>query len=281
MKSWRDVPRDPDNNARIETSDKPLEIKSKYIKESTPAVQRTVYLSSRAEQYKQYLKDKSVAIVGRASYLAEHEFGEEIDAHDVVVRIHTWQIHRTPTDYAPEEGDVERALSNRQFVPSRYHPNVGSKTDVLYLRLQWLPHDDLNQFITIYKHDGVAQVGCETFFEMAQAAPQHHYLEQHWGPVHVIPIDFYNDLSARLNYAEPLPGTLVSAYAATSFAKSVTIYGCPCYQDVLGKTEHAKLNILGKHNTLADFHYMRQLVQRDMRYSCDPIMDELFRLEIS
>lgn len=275
------TPRDPDLGNQINDIEKTHTLKAEFIKETQPEIEQTISLNKRLSEFKGYLNNKTVALIGRASYLATEEYGEEIDSFDVVIRIHTWQIHRTPENYQPLPEHESLAISGNWYVPALYQRNVGSKTDVLYLRLQWIDYATLTKTLEILNHDKTAWLGVETFAEMACAAPQHHFIEKHWGPIHVIPIGFFNAVAARLNYAEPLPGTTIAAFLAGSQAKAVKIFGCPCYQDTDGKTEHAKLQIQGKHNTLADFHYMRQLVQRDNRFSCDPIMMILFSSEIS
>lgn len=275
------TPRDPDLGNQINDVDKTHALKAEFIKETQPKIEQTISLNQRLSEFKDYLKNKTVALIGRASYLATEEYGEEIDSFDAVIRIHTWQIHRTPEKYEPLREPERLAISGKWYVPALYQRNIGSKTDVLYLRLQWIDYATLTKTLEIFKHDKTEWLGVETFAEMACAAAQHHFIERHWGPIHVIPIDFFNSVAARLNYAEPLPGTTIAAFLASSNAKAVKIFGCPCYQDAAGKTEHAKLHIQGKHNTLADFHYMRQLVERDNRFSCDPIMEYLLNSEIS
>ena len=253
----------------------------KFVTTTKTTVKPVVNLNERLEQFQAFLSDKTVALAGRANYLAQLELGRKINSYDVVIRIHTYQIHGEPQKVEYSPGHESKRLTHHSYVPAVYQPNIGSKTDVLYLRLQWIPYDVISRTLDTLTHDSVEWVGVETFFEMAQAAPQHHYIEQHWGPVHMFPVDFYGSVSARLNYAEPLPGTLVAAFLAESQAREVFIVGCPCYQDNFGKNEHAKLQIMGKHNTLADFHYLRQLIQRDERFTCDAIMNSLFNTEIS
>lgn len=59
--------------------------------------------------FKDFIKNKNVAIVGPAAYMMNHDFGHEIDDHDIVVRI------------------------NRSYESvEKFSVNVGSRTDVLY-----------------------------------------------------------------------------------------------------------------------------------------------------
>lgn len=235
-----------------------------------------INLEQRLREFADYINGKSVAIVGRASYLVHSEWGKEIDEFDVVVRIHSGNIHGCPSydDYLPEKDHL--ALSDKRYIPPFYQRHVGSKTSVLYLRLQWLDYDILNHTLEILKRDGADWIGVETFWEMAYASAQYHYVDQHWERFHVIPIDFFHDVSARLHYVEPLPGTTIAAFLAWTQATQIKIFGCPCYQDKDGKKEQAKLTIMARHNTLADFHYIKQLVERDPRIECDPVMSALF-----
>lgn len=273
--------KDPDNDVPIGNAGDVEQLHKEFVSTTKTTISKQVDLNTRLFEYKEYLSGKTVALVGRASYMSGLRLGEQINDFDVVIRIHTYQIHGQPQEFKYPPNHEQYRLTSHKYVPTVYQPNVGSKTDVLYLRLQWIPYDVISRTLDTLKGDNVQWIGVETFFEMGQAAPQHHYIEQHWGPVHVLPIDFYGNVSARLNYAEPLPGTLIAAFLAESDAKKVFIAGCPCYQDSFGKREHAKLQIIGKHNTLADFHFMRQLVQRDERFGCDAIMQRLFSTEVS
>ncbi len=273
--------RDPDNNCPIRGLDYVDEISAQFIKATGAKVEHQYDLSLRLNLFKQFVQNKSVAIIGRASYLRHLEQGVNIDKYDVVIRIHTWSIHNEPTEFKGTPEDEHNRISKRKYVPARYQTNIGSKTDVLYLRLQWIGFEDLTNTMELLKHDGTSWIGCETFTEMRDGAPRHHYIEQHFMPVHVIPIDFFGNLSARLNYSHPLPGTIIAAFLADTDARDIYITGCPCYQDKFGKTEHAKLELIGRHQTLTDFHYLRQLVQRDERFACDGVMAKLFETEIS
>ena len=64
------------------------------------------------KNYSEYLKNKSVILVGPARYLVGQNKGEEIDNFDIVVRMNT-------------------SLP----IPKKYEKDLGSRTDVLYHRL--------------------------------------------------------------------------------------------------------------------------------------------------
>ena len=272
---------EPDNDVPIKTLNDVDNITHSFVAESGTLVDPVVDLNQRLQEFRDYLRGESVAIVGRAGYLTEYKLGEFIDSHDVVIRIHTWHIHGQPQHFEDRVEYKTNRLSYKRFVPARYQINIGSRTDVLYLRLQWLVYADMSQIFDQLTHDGTSWIGVETFTEMRDGAPQHHYIEKNYMPVHIIPIDFFGSLSARLNYSHPLPGTLVSAFVAQTEASKIFIVGCPCYQDKKGKEEHAKLELIGRHKTLTDFHYLRQLVGRDDRVTCDEVMQKLFETEVS
>jgi len=61
------------------------------------------------EDFKQYIKNKKVALVGPANYMKDCLYGDEIEAHDVVVRIN-------------------RGMESI----GKYFLNIGSRTDILY-----------------------------------------------------------------------------------------------------------------------------------------------------
>ena len=272
---------EPDNDVPIKTLNDVNDIAHSFVAESGTLIDPVVDLNQRLQEFCDYLRGKSVAIVGRAGYLADYKLGELIDSQDVVIRIHTWHIHGETQHFKHSIEDEANRISHRKYVPARYQINVGSRTDVLYLRLQWLVYAELCQMFEMLKHDGTAFIGVETFTEMRDGAPRHHYIEKNYMPVHVIPMDFFGSLSARLNYSHPLPGTIVSAFVAHTEASKIFIVGCPCYQDKKGKEEHAKLELIGNHKTLTDFHYLRQLVERDHRVTCDKVMKQLFETEVS
>lgn len=73
-----------------------------------------------------YLRDKSVAIVGR-SQLHDLEQGEFIDAHDVVARVHY------PVPYVPgTEPWVRFSEEITSFVPADWHSRLGARVNVFY-----------------------------------------------------------------------------------------------------------------------------------------------------
>ena len=66
-------------------------------------------MSQRYEEIKQYLKNKSVALVGPATYMDGSNYGNEIDSHDIVVRIN-------------------RGIESIE----KYGDDIGRRTDILY-----------------------------------------------------------------------------------------------------------------------------------------------------
>ena len=86
--------------------------------------------------FAEYLKGKRVAIVGKGVQ-EDTTDGDFIDSHDVVVRIH-WPI--------PYHGDILPGHTSEEkpghkwdpppFVPEKWQPVVGKKTDIFYTTIQ-------------------------------------------------------------------------------------------------------------------------------------------------
>ena len=49
----------------------------------------------KEEKFKEFFNDKSVAIIGNAQSLFDYEFGDEIDSHDIVIRMNSGMIQKS------------------------------------------------------------------------------------------------------------------------------------------------------------------------------------------
>ena len=49
----------------------------------------------KEEKFKEFFNDKSVAIIGNAQSLFDHELGNEIDSHDIVIRMNSGMIQKS------------------------------------------------------------------------------------------------------------------------------------------------------------------------------------------
>ena len=49
----------------------------------------------KEEKFKEFFDNKSVAIIGNAQSLFEHELGNEIDSHDIVIRMNSGMIQKS------------------------------------------------------------------------------------------------------------------------------------------------------------------------------------------
>ena len=87
------------------------------------------------QRFGEYLKGKSVAIVGRAG-IWNIEQGEFIDSHDVVVRTHCTVPYHLDFDYMAHHEFDDIPKNDEEFVPKRWHTIVGRKTNILYHRFR-------------------------------------------------------------------------------------------------------------------------------------------------
>ena len=94
------------------------------------------------KKFADYLRGKSVAIVGRSG-IHDIEQGEFIDSHDIVVRIH--QI----VPYSPSDAEVRDNLGNpgnnptvaSMMVPQKWQTFIGQRVNVLYHRIRRAPEN--------------------------------------------------------------------------------------------------------------------------------------------
>ncbi len=208
----------------------------------------------RESEFFALMENKSIAIVGRANYLATIEQREKIEAHDVVIRIHG------PFTHKPYIHDFQGDAA----------PYIGKRVDVYASRLWKKSHKRLIEMHDDFKRSGGTFVFVDSFFEFQRAVAAWLILEKRGIPVHIAPLSFYTWLSMQLDYAIPLPGTIVAAYIAETRARSIYITGCACYQESPGASTRAALE--SKHSCYSDSHFLRHLINRDSRFRCDAVM---------
>lgn len=80
---------------------------------------------------KEFIKGKSVAIVGNAKSLFDHKFGAEIDGHDVVIRFNRGFI--TQTERQGSKTDIvllacELSLDEKASYKAKFYVNRSKKT---------------------------------------------------------------------------------------------------------------------------------------------------------
>lgn len=95
--------------------------------------------------FQEYVRGKSLAVVGRAEYLKTIEQGELIDSFDIVVRVHN-PVPYNSADEARRIMKETRSSSthaysraswdySKEFVPRELWPKVGKRVDVFYFNV--------------------------------------------------------------------------------------------------------------------------------------------------
>ena len=136
-------------------------------------------------QFAEYLKGKSVAVVGCAA-LDNLEQGDFIDSHDVVIRMHS------PIPYAGYEGQMPRAdlgitpdWSTPMFVPREWQSRIGRRVDVFYHQVEFL--DELKHFLPLFRGAGGKYLAREfwihaynyEYVAVCKRAPTRHLTHDH------------------------------------------------------------------------------------------------------
>ena len=198
---------------------------------------------------KDFFRGKSVAVVGRAAYLAHKEQGEFIDSHDVVVRIHC------PKPYPYNQEDWERQWfqdartlvggmgvppGESSFIPDDAQKYLGSKThlfaparfldterklEVIYSRLSGLGVEYVLQSHVSPRDDGRDEDRMAIEF-----------LNKYHIPVHVCAKSTYAEAEMRCEYVYAFPGIVLILEILKMDPLSLYATGFPCYTDVSVET---------------------------------------------
>lgn len=156
-------------------------------------------MSGNYLEFVEYFKDKSVAVVGSGASVLKEEYGEEIDGHDIVVRI------------------------NRGYPYERYRKHVGTRTDVWSFGMGG--REDLRS--KMHKLFKDRKYSMYPWFESSWVP---NYLRQ--DPKHVtLPPQFSRTAMKVLGGAPATTGIDTVHFIATGTQfKSLTIYGIDNYK---------------------------------------------------
>ena len=222
---------------------------------------------------KQLIEGKSVAIVGRAAYLAEKQQGEFIDSHDVVVRVHCNIPHPHQAEKVTVPDDCE------SFVPLKFQRCLGTKTDAFaptnlaHLRIPYID--------TCYKR--LSKIGCgyiiqHKFYNVitGPAVLILDYIADNYMSVYVAPVKHFMEVSRQMEYAFPLPGTLLIYELLKMQPRSLYATGFTCFQDSTKLTAAADAILVRNHKPVLDLRFLRDTAQRDERFSIDSEMHHYF-----
>ena len=168
--------------------------------------------------YSELIKNKKVAVVGPAQYMLSSKMGEEIDSHDIVIRLNR---------------GIE--LTKEFFV------DLGRRTDILYSCLIEKPANAGNLNAKELKDDYKVKCICtptESTFEGIATETKFHYLVNKKTveeinkllPIRIIDHSFHNDLAKKIR-CRPNTG-FISIYDILRYSpKSLSIYGFSFYLD--------------------------------------------------
>lgn len=230
--------------------------------------------------FQEFLRDKTVAIIGRAEYLNHMEQGEYIDGFDIVLRSHS----NLPYPYPPFDLEFEHRTS---FIPERFHKQLGQRTDafaptnlpfwtreVIYDTLPSLMRRGC-KFIVQHK---IYNVPPEQNGIKAKFLPSLDLVNDKFLPVYVASQARFDDLTRTLDYSFPMPGTvLINEVLAMQPAK-VYATGFSCYMDVRDRWLKAEVAVVRDHKPLYDLRFLRDAQRRDDRFEVDSQMLKYFEI---
>lgn len=228
------------------------------------------------KEFTAYLKDKSVAIVGRSG-IHDMEQGEFIDSHDVVVRLHNVVPYYPGTTQLENEVVPENnPVTVGQFVPPDWHSRVGKRVDIFYHKIsypKWKDHDGgeanwIKRFLKIFEDAGgrfLCQDGTRTQDDTAL-----HYV-QDYTLVRYVNWELKGAVASAIR-DKPLAGTVVIADILRHSVKSAYITGFPCACDGIVRSDLPHSECQCRKPNL-NFIYN---LSKDDRVTCDSYMQRIF-----
>ena len=218
--------------------------------------------TSLNKEYAEYLRGKSVCIVGRGG-LEDVEQGEFIDSHDVVVRVHDMHPfnRKYPDGFVPIDG---RSVSSIMAVPLEWRTRVGSKCEILFCGYV-LDQGESEAFMKkcFAEHTQPFSANGGKFLCAASWENHHHYCETVFREVHPIrylTMDHWLNTKRAIGGSDPYPGTLAVTDILRHEVETVYLTGLPCFitednfDDPLGRVKICPVNDLGFMVRLADLH---------------------------
>lgn len=228
-----------------------------------------------------FVRNKSICIVGRAGYLRRIQQGSVIDSHDIVVRVNNPYPY-PDTDYtatAKERRVIARPIVDEfakalSMIEVRYKQFIGIKVDVFVM----VDHPLLNKLIKDKEHArsfalklGVSDCSHFLFFNStkidADNLSRFGYELQELGLTEmVIDKEIYR-LTRKATGSSPNGGTQAIHYFSQFDYSNLYLTGFS-YK----ATNLMESNLQGSITT--DFRYISSLVKNDDRISCDGVMEE-------
>ena len=177
-------------------------------------------------EYEDYLKNKSVAVIGP---MVEHlENGALIDSHDIVVRVH-FPLPRLSTLPDKDNYPSRPPWHYPPFIPEEYQSILGSQVNIFFHKLMsYALHE---QHIVRNQVHAFLDAGGE--FLCVEKRSHRHWREddfedyQATHPWRILNPQFERDLQHMLEVL-PYPGTMIVADILRHDIKSAFITGFPC-----------------------------------------------------
>lgn len=220
-------------------------------------------------KFAKYLQGKSVAIVGRASYLRYLKQADWIDSHDVVARLHKG---------VPYDGTNGHPTwyYNRAFVDPDLQRMMGSRVNVFIKTLHDITDVDLaKDILKAFKEAGGKFITNELPYhgDCKFVNPE---VEKLVGEVRTFSWEDERELQRAIG-AISLTGTNAIADIINHDVGPVYITGIPCFLDIMdaGKRPELLPEEITKEVCVKNLRYIHSIV-RQRNITVDDTMSELF-----
>ena len=216
-------------------------------------------MKSEPMEYKEYLTDKNVVLVGPSPSICGTKLGYLIDIFDVIVRM------------------------NKAVPPAvTMYNDVGIYTDVLYNCLEPSPNSGGHIDVNMWKKEGVKWV-CSPYPSLNFTATHiRNFLNKNKQnanlPFHMVDAALYNKV-ANLTGTRPNTGLLAICDILEAPIKSLTITGMTFGKDgyykeysTMSLESYKKMANGANHNQFPQFLYFCRLVKEDKRLCLDRVL---------
>lgn len=222
---------------------------------------------------KELIEDKTVAVVGRSQYLADIEQGDFIDSHDVVIRIHN------PLPHPQQPRDILINDDTDSFVPEDWHNQIGRNTQMFAGDLAYQNHFTTRDIFRHFRKTGGKLCIVHKFYNVVESIRQIDIIQDEFMPVYIASLDNFIVLSRQMDYAFPLPGTLLIYEILRCNPKTLYHTGFSCFQDDMRLTAQAEVTLARQHHPILDLRFLRGITTLHDCITTDEFMMSLFERE--
>lgn len=211
------------------------------------------------KRFRDFIRGKSVAIVSSAPMLEDLTMGEEIDGHDIVVRIHSPM--RT-YNWKPDD----------EFMPLALRDKIGIRCDIFYTSGWDMAPDKFRRMIQSFVDQG-GEFLCAENAHLEDSGMQRLYDIQDIVMARAITLHDKGIFSQHLG-SIPFPGTTAIMDIARYQPKELLLVGFQC---LVTNSKPAGITIKnGNSVSKRDFNFLRELWRDNDNVSVDPIVESLF-----